>query len=209
MENPSPAQRAAAAAIQQRNLNRAIEHLTGIVTGIVSDGHLHDNEVLFLRTWLTEQQEAATVFPGSVIARKVSDVLADGVITPQERDYLLETLHALASNNFSLTGSASPEVTQLPINDAVTINLPDSIVCLTGEFLYGTRAACERLILTTGAMCTDSVSKKVDILAVGHKVSPNWAHTSYGRKIQRAIELQEDGHPIEIISEQRLIEAIA
>lgn len=200
---------AALTSIRQRNLSRAIEHLTGIVTGIIADGHLHDREILFLRTWLTEQQEATAVFPGSALAKKVDTILADGVITEDERTYLLDTLQSLASSNFSQTGSASAEVTQLPINDLVTIHLPECVVCLTGEFLYGTRAACERLILSTGAMCVDNVSKKVSVLAVGHKVSPNWAHTSYGRKIQRAVELQEEGHPIEIISERRLIEAIA
>lgn len=78
-----------------------------------------------------------------------------------------------------------------------------------GEFLYGTRAACERLVLKVGAMCTDNVSKKVDILVVGTRVAPDWAHTSFGRKIQRAVELQTEGHAIEIISERRMMEAIS
>lgn len=196
------------AVMHKRKTNRAIEHLMGMITGMVADAELRDSEILLLRTWLTEHPEALEVFPGSIVARKVQAVLEDGVITEDERTHLLETLTGLAATEFSLTGSASPEVASLPIEDAVTIDLADSVVCLTGEFLYGTRAACERLIMATGAMCTDTVSKKVNILAIGTKVSPNWAHTSFGRKIQRAVALQEEGHPIEIISEKRLMEAI-
>lgn len=199
----------ASIALQQRATNRAIEHLMGMVTGITADAELNDKEILLLRTWLAENSEASAVFPGSVIARKIDDILKDGVITEEERDHLHQTLNGLSANQFSLTGSASPEVASLPIEDNVTIRLSDSIVCLTGEFLYGTRTSCERLILATGAMCTDNVSKKVDILVIGTKVSPNWLHTSFGRKIQRAVQLQEEGHPIEIISEKRLMEEIS
>lgn len=199
---------AARVAIHKRNTSRAIEHLMGMITGVVADAELRDQEILLLRTWLNEHPEALEVFPGSIVARKVQAVLEDGVITEAERTYLLETLTSLAATDFSVTGSASPEVSSLPIEDAVTIDLRDSVVCLTGEFLYGTRAACERLVMATGAMCTDNVSKKVDILVIGTNVSPNWAHTSFGRKIQRAVELQEEGHPIEIISERRLLEAM-
>lgn len=199
---------AAEVAMQQRRINRAIEHLMGMITGMVADAELNDREILLLRTWLTEHPEALEVFPGSVVARKVHAVLEDGVITEDERAHLMETLVGLSATEFSLTGSSSPEVASLPIEDAVTVDLPDSVVCLTGEFLFGTRAACERLVLKTGAMCTDTVSKKVDILVVGTKVSPNWAHTSFGRKIQQAVALQEKGHPIEIISEKRLMAAL-
>ena len=189
--------------------NRAIEHLIGIVTGMVADGALNDLEVKMLSTWLASHPEATADFPGSVIARVVADTMADGVITEAERTHLLKMLTGLASTDFSVTGSVSPEVTSLPIEDCVSIDFKNSMVCFTGEFLYGTRAACERLVLKVGAMCADNVSKKVDILVIGTRVAPDWAHTSFGRKIQRAVELQDEGHAIEIISEKRMIEAVA
>lgn len=145
---------------------------------------------------------------GVVIARKVEEIMADGVITEGERAYLLEVLSELASTDFALTGSSSPEVAALPINDVVTVSLRNAGVCHTGEFLFGTRAACERITLKAGGMPLDSVTRKTDILVIGTRVSPHWAHTSFGRKIQKAAELQESGHPIEIISERRWIDAI-
>lgn len=199
---------AGAVSVAKHHTNRAIEHLIGIVTGMIADGALNDLEIKMLSTWLRTHPEATADFPGSVIARAVADALEDGVITETERTHLLKMLSDLASTDFSVTGSVSPEVTSLPIEDCVSIDFRDSMVCFTGEFLYGTRAACERLVLKLGAMCSDNVSKKVDILVIGTRVAPDWAHTSFGRKIQRAVDLQENGHAIEIISEKRMMEAL-
>lgn len=203
---PNPSIAAAISAAKHAT-NRAIEHLMGIVTGMVADGALNDMEIKMLSTWLASHPEATADFPGSVIARAVQDALEDGVITEAERAHLLKMLTGLASTDFSVTGSVNPEVTSLPIEDCVSIDFKNSMVCFTGEFLYGTRAACERLVLKVGAMCADNVSKKVDILVIGTRVAPDWAHTSFGRKIQRAVELQDAGHAIEIISEKRMMEA--
>jgi NAD-dependent DNA ligase len=74
--------------------------------------------------------------------------------------------------------------------------------------MFGTRAACERATLRAGGMPSDSVSRKVDYLVIGTRVSASWAHTSFGRKIQKAAELQEAGHAIEIISERRWLESM-
>lgn len=200
---------AGAVSAAKHHTNRAIEHLMGIVTGMVADGALNDLEIQMLSTWLASHPEATADFPGSVIARAVEDSMEDGVITEAERAHLLKMLTGLASTDFSVTGSVSPEVASLPIEDCVSIDFNNSMVCFTGEFLYGTRAACERLVLKVGAMCADNVSKKVDILVIGTRVAPDWSHTSFGRKIQRAVELQEEGHAIEIISEKRMMEAVS
>ncbi len=136
------------------------------------------------------------------------DVLADGAITHEERDYLVSVLRSLCGSEFSLTGAPEPLVATLPIDDQVTVRLVNAGVCHTGEFLYGTRAAVERATLKAGGMPVDGVSRRVEYLVIGTRVSPNWAHTTYGRKIQRAAELQEAGHEIEIISERRWLEAL-
>lgn len=194
--------------LENHRITKAVEHLLGMVEGMIVDNHLHDLEVKMLSTWLAANPEATATWPVSVIARKVGDVLTDGIITEAERKHLMEVLKELIANNFSETGSASPEATALPIDDCVTITLKDSGVCMTGEFIFGTRAACERLTLKAGGMPLDNVTKHVDILVIGTRLSPDWAHTTFGRKIQRAAELQDQGHPIEIISERRWLEVV-
>ena len=195
-------------AARRHRLNRALEQLLGIASGIMADGHLHDQEVQFLSTWLRENADVAAAWPGSAVSKAVRDTLADGVITDVERDHLVMVLSEFSGSEFSLAGSVTPMVTSLPIDDQVTVQLMHAGVCHTGEFIYGTRAAVERATLRAGGTPSDSVSKRVEYLVVGTRVSPNWAHTTYGRKIQRAVELQESGHGIEIISERRWLEAL-
>lgn len=42
---------------------------------------------------------------------------------------------------------------------------------------------------------------KLDYLVLGPLVTPSWAHTSFGRKIEKAIDYQRRGCLIEIIDE--------
>lgn len=194
--------------IQSRQLTRSAQVLTGIITGIVADGVLHDMEVQMLSTWLAENAEVTRAWPGSAVARHLGEILADGVITADERTHFLETLQHLVGVDFAETGSVTPEVAELPLEDSAPVNFHECGVCLTGEFLYGTRSACERATEKTGAIPLQNISKKVAYLVVGTHVSPAWINTSYGRKIMRAMELKQAGHSIAIISEQRWLEAL-
>lgn len=194
--------------LARQRITKAVEHLLGMIEGMLADNHLHDKEVLLLSTWLSANPEATSVWPASVLGQKVREVLADGIITDGERNHLLKVLSNLIATDFAETGSASPEVATLPIDDCVTVEIRNAGVCMTGEFIFGTRAACERLTLKAGGMPLNNVSKSVDILVIGTRVAPDWAHTTFGRKIQRAAELQSEGHSIEIISERRWLEVV-
>lgn len=189
-------------------MNKAVGQLLGIVTGVVADGELTDKEIVFLKTWLTEHAAVADEWPGSAIYRAVSDVLADGVITEVERQHLTDVLQQLVRTDFAQTGSALPDGPMLPIDDIVTVELVNAGVCHTGEFMFGTRAAVERATLKAGGLPVDNVTRRTDLLVIGARLSPTWAQTTYGRKIQKAKELQEAGTGIEIISERRWIEAL-
>lgn len=134
--------------------------------------------------------------------------MADGVITEDERSHFLRELQRIVGADFAETGSVTPEVAGLPFDMAKTITVRDSTLCFTGTFVYGTRAACEKITLAAGGICSASVSRKVSYLVVGTHISPDWVSTSYGRKIQQAMDLQGDGHPIAIVSEQRWLEAM-
>lgn len=199
---------AAQALLRKRQLDKSMEMLLGLVTGIVADGYLHELEIKMLNTWLTDHADIAAVWPGSAIAQLLRSVLADGVITEAERDHLENTLTQLAASDFAHTGSISPEVIALPLDEHCTMSLQDANVCLTGEFLFGTRARCEEITAKAGAIPLGTVTKKIAYLIVGTNVSPHWAHTSYGRKIQQAMELQQAGHHIRIISERRWLTAL-
>lgn len=194
--------------LQRHRINVAIEHLLGMAQGMLADGHLHDMEIQFLSAWIESNAEAAQEWPISAVAARLRNALADGVITEEERDHLTATLRDLLANDFSETGSATQEPTRLPLTDEVDVQVDAAGFCLTGEFAYGTRSACQRLLEKAGGVAIDSVSKKIRYLVVGSRISNDWAHTSYGRKIERAVELQQQGHGISIISEKRWLQAL-
>jgi NAD-dependent DNA ligase len=195
-------------AIEIRKIQKATEHLLGICSGLTADGHISDSEVLFLRNWISNNAEICEDWPGIVIAQRVDAILADGVITADERLDLLETLQGLTGNHFAETGTASTDAPALPIEDEPGIYFHDMTYCLTGRFLWGTRAACERAILNMGGTVVDTLTKRVDYLVIGAMIEPQWAHTTYGRKIETAMRYRADGAGILIVSEKQWTDAL-
>lgn len=199
---------AALQAIGSQQLTKAVEHLLGLCTGLVADGRIDDREVEFLNLWLKQYPEVTNVWPGKVIAHRVQSVLSDGVITSDERQDLFDTLQGVCGFQLPATGAAEAGVAEIPFDDDPSIWFDGRTFCFTGRFLYGTRAKCEREILRLGSIAVDNVSSKLEYLVVGSLIEPSWAHTSYGRKIEKALEYIEKGHGIAIISERQWTEAL-
>lgn len=199
---------AALKAISHREVTKATEHLLGLCTGLVADGRLDDREVEFLNLWLKQYPEVVSTWPGKVIADRITTIVADGVITPEERQDLFETLSGIVGFQLPETGAAEAGVAAIPFSEAPCIQFEGRTFCFTGKFLFGTRAACERAILNRGSIPLDGVSTKLEYLVVGSLIEPSWAHTSYGRKIEKALDYNNKGHGIAIISERQWTEAI-
>lgn len=196
------------ASLEHQQMRRSVEQLLGIVSGITADGQLNAQEVIFLRTWLSENQAAASVWPGTAIACQLDTVLRDGVITPEELTHLHDVLVQLIGSSFNETGSTSREPTTLPVNDNVAVNFNGASVCFTGTFIYGTRQACARVTEKAGAVILENVNGKLRYLVVGGIITESWAHSSFGRKIQKAAEMRDQGYEIHIVSEKRWMDAL-
>lgn len=185
-----------------------MQTLLGICTGLTADGIVTDREVHFLKTWLNDNPQTTQHWPGSTIAQRVQDMLQDGKITEEERADLIDLLTQLTGTHFAETGSAAPDAPALPIDDDPSIYIRHMTFCFTGRFYFGTRAACERAILKHGGTAVDTISKKLDYLVIGGMIEPAWAHTTYGRKIEKAVQYQQDGSELIIVSEQQWTAAI-
>lgn len=195
--------------LKNRRLNKGVEMLLGMITGMIADGQINDLEIKMLNTWLAEHQDVAAAWPGSLVAQKLREILQDGMISEPERIHFLSSLQQLAGNDFAESGSSSAEVTALPYDEVCPIILHNAKICLTGDFLFGTRTRCEEVSTLAGAILRNAVTGKTDLLVVGTHVSPSWAHTAFGRKIQQAMEIQRAGSRLKIISEQRWHRALA
>lgn len=181
-------------------MNRGFGALLGIATGVLSDHKLTDAEVCFLDEWLNNNSAIATAWPGDVIHMRIRCVLADGMITDEERAHLVDTLRELVGGTLEDL-AAERHVTQLLPYEEPGISYPDTTFCLTGDFVFGPRSICAQTISDLGSTVKSGVSKKMQYLVVGGLGSPEWKHGSFGTKIERAMELKREGLSIAIVHE--------
>lgn len=186
----------------KNDLNRSLGALLGIAQGLLCDGHLNDQELRFLRDWLTQNDAIAATWPGDVVHARVRDVLADGVVTQEERAYLMETLQQLIGGALEELADAT-HVTELALDRTATITIQNFTFCLTGDFVFAPRSHCESVIKKLGGIVSSSVNKKLNYLVVGGLGSKEWKHGSFGTKIEKAIEYKRSGLPILIVHEDQ------
>lgn len=175
-------------------ISKATQTLLGICAGIVADGQINERELIYLATWLRENAEVASCWPGNVVASRVAAILADGVATSEELADLTQVLQELSGNAFADTGSPSPETPVAPVDDG-----PDEIefrgksFCFTGKFVYGVRKSCEQAVIDLGAIVQPRVTKSLDYLVIGSFVQDAWKHDTYGNKIEIAAKYRQNG----------------
>jgi NAD-dependent DNA ligase len=185
-----------------RRSAKGLQSLMGIVSGLVCDGHLNDNEIRYLKTWMNDNEDLASIYPANIVYRRVREVLIDDLITEEERDHLTKEMQILTGNNFIETGAALPEHIASVFDDDPHVIFEQNVFVLTGEFLWGTRKECFREIEKRGGLPKDSVTKETNYLVIGTMSSPDWIVSNFGRKIQKAAEMVESGNAeISIIRE--------
>jgi len=181
--------------------------LIGIASGLIADGELNNKEIQFLSLWLSENEALATTWPGEVIYKRVREVLADGVITPDERDYLQKSLTELVGGSFCDDGAIAAGATDLPIDQSAVVQIPSLAFCFTGQFLFGTRTACEQAVTQRGGRVS-SVNKQLDFLVIGELSSRGWKYSSFGTKIESAMKLKQEGMSLAIVSGAQWVRAL-
>ena len=129
----------------------ALNELNAIVKDISSDGILEKDEIEYLVSWMSENSDLKGNYPYDRIYNKLTEVLEDGVVTPQEHEELLQ-----------LFKSADD-----PVNDVASSccgqDISGKTICLSGEFYYGQKDKVSALLSEKGAIVLPSVSKKTNI----------------------------------------------
>lgn len=185
----------------KNNLNE----LLGIVNGILSDDALKDEEIQQLENWLESHPELDDHAITCAIKENIQQILADNLITDDEREHLKIILNEISGFNFTDTGCAESLSLSFLVSDEIQITTDSKTFCLTGKFLSGGRKKLHEKITSLGGRAAGAVSKKVDYLVVGTLASRDWRLTSAGQKIEKALYLKREGHPIRIISEDTWI----
>lgn len=181
--------------------DRQIDTLIGLSKGLTADGAISQVEAEYLKTWLIQNRAASQNPIIGNLLEKVSAILKDGVLDPEEAQDLLQTLHAITGENSEMGELAKP--TTLPVNlPTQPIIFPSRSFVLTGTFAFGTRKQCQEAIESLGGENASGITKSLNYLVIGSYVTDSWIHETFGRKIQKAVEYQAQGVPLVIVTEE-------
>jgi len=188
-----------------RRTGRNYDELIGIIRGIIADGRVCRAESDLLARWCLNYGVEAGEWPAGPIVARLNRIYEDGVVTESELDGLKDLLLEVIGGDEQSVDAA----TELPLCKPVpAVVFDNNVFVFTGKFASGTRAYCQRETELRGGLCEDSVTLRINYLVIGAMGSRDWIHTPWGRKIERAKELQQSKR-IAIISEETWLRSLA
>ena len=186
-----------------------LQILNGILHGIMADGELLDSEIYSLANWLENNQHLSTYFPYDKIVNILSEVLEDSKIDEEERLLLKSYFNDfIFINNEDIQTQIDSETKEVSSNHSyyskvLKVEIIENQFSFTGKSSRNvSRDKIIEIINNHGGKYVDGVSSKTKYLIVGDLGNPAWAFASYGRKIEKAINLNNSkGLEILIIHE--------
>jgi len=179
---------------------RKIDEMIGICKGIISDQVINLREANFLCQWISNNAGIANSWPANILYQRVEKILKDNILDQDEKNELFETLRQITGGTPDI--DAKNIATKLPLTEPLpSIVFKDQKYCLTGHFITGTRRQVESIIIQRGGYTHKTPTLDTNYLVIGLMGSKDWVHSSFGRKIERAVEIQQEGS-IKIVSEE-------
>ena len=188
---------------------REVDELIGLCKGILADGMVNESEARFLQGWLDNNRNSRDVWPCNVLFPRIQTMLEDGTLSDVEERELLGLLMSVCGNS-PLPLDAHSLACSLPLDDPEPrVVFLKNTFCFTGKMLSGPRKACELEVVRRGGITHDSITSDLSYLVIGTVGSRDWLHSTFGRKIEKAVAVREQGAPLKIICEERFIRALA
>jgi NAD-dependent DNA ligase len=127
-------------------------------------------------------------------------VLADDIVTDDERRHLVDTLKLLIEDRLDELVD-QVDLTELWFDEVGLIDFHDARFCLTGNFVFGPLDVCKTAIEQRGGLVSSSMGATEHYLVIGSLGLDEWRSGGLGAEIERALRLRAEGKPIKIISE--------
>lgn len=183
--------------------DREVNELIGLAHGMVAHGAITKDDVDYLHKWLVAHV-AATANPVVLsLLRRIDRILAHGDVNPEEAHEIFELLQRFAGGDFE-TGETL-KATTLPFDvPQPRIRFAEARFCFTGTFAFGVRRECEAAVEAKGALC-GSLNHDTGYLVIGIYATDAWIHSAFGRKIEKAVAMRDNGVPIAIVGEQHWV----
>lgn len=171
--------------------DRKADELIGICRGIMADGTVNQKEAEFIIKWLDDNCDLTNSFPFSIVYSRISEMLSDGYLSNDEKEDLFDLMQKLTGGEIIGEDTESMSSTLPLCVPAPKIVFDGSSFVFTGVFTTGARKVLEELVKEIGGLIHDTIRKDTDYLVIGDIGSKDWAHSSYGRKIEKAIEYRD------------------
>lgn len=188
--------------------DRNIDELLGISRGLIADDKINQAEAEFLLDWIEKHFDSKELdsYPVNNIYDRLKRVLEDNLLDDDEAEEIKELLKSFTGGK-PITEQIKSMSSTLPLcNPLPNVIIKEKTFCFTGAFTIGTRTQCEIIIKNLGGTTTKAPSGKTDYLVIGILGSDDWIHSSYGRKIESAVEYRDNKNTgIKIITEEHFI----
>ena len=186
-----------------RRAERDVSEILGLAQGVLADGVVNDAEARFLRSWVSSHGDTADRWPVNILKARLDRIFEDGVVSDAERRDLVELLESMVGGNGGIIGAEHHPSSDLPVDrPPPKLVWAGSVFVLTGKFAFGCRDDCEGRIRALGGTCYSWLSKRTNYVVIGTFGSRDWLHTSFGRKIQKAVQYRDAGQPLAIVAEE-------
>ena len=201
----------------------AVIMLQSVLKGILEDNPIRENEAIELKCWLAMHEIVKNCWPFSDLWKPVRRILSDGALEENEKDEL---------NDF-LTGFTALKTDDRQIHDgccceacmqkSTPVLLPfpalcdreskivfnNRTFCFTGKAVTGPYKELHALVESVNGIPAVSIGKDLDYLVIGAHSCACWAYSTYGRTIEKAIELQKGGAALTMLHEDDFVGQLA
>ncbi|MDB6069740.1 MAG: hypothetical protein JWL81_911 [Verrucomicrobiales bacterium] len=191
-----------------------MQRLQGMLHGILADAEVSEDEIRELSRWIDEHAHLKGCYPYDEIDALLTQVLKDGTEDQTEREMLKHFFEDFIS--YSLQRRVKDAREQLPAPKKLAgicsvcpdLSFLDRIYTFTGASQKATRVEMASKVESLGGHFSQKVHPKVHFLIVGANGNPAWAYACYGRKVEQAMNLRADGHPVIIVHENDFWDAM-
>jgi NAD-dependent DNA ligase len=163
--------------------------VVGVLRGLIADGKVSHERMVFLGRWLLTNKEFAEEFPFNELFVKVDNALKARHIGEQDRREI-NLIERITGTDNSEGFENAP--TTYPLTDPPPeIVFAGSEFVLTGTFEFGARKEFETEIVARGGTCGQYVTRRTRCLVIGKLSSRDWTNTSWGNKVRDAASRRE------------------
>ena len=187
--------------------DRQIDQLIGLAQGILADGIVSQAEAEMLQSWLRVNHRTDNPYVSRLLDQ-VERVLADGVLDEDDGRELHDTLMSWTGGGG--TDGEESTTASLPLDpEPRKVRIAGSVFVFTGTGIFGTRKMMQDATLRAGGAVERSITMRTNFVVLGTYVTPAWAHQSFGRKIEKAMEYRDQkGTGVQIVHEDDWAQAL-